>query len=194
MGDPRIVEITQEGRRRFVSKTLVPNIMHVNHESREEGSRRYSQIIIPGSDSTTFIDWDKDTLLFQNQACLENLFKPGNAGALSLLQASKIAVPFNSLHTFLYNLNNDRLGAMEELYVIRPTVPTGGGNLELVGEMHPEYRLTHLLHTRDTLKIAVTVDAVRDANRLLEGEEKIRRDKQRAAKKREDQDMLIARM
>ena len=39
MGHLRIVEMTYDDRSHFISKTLVPNSMHVNREARTEGSR-----------------------------------------------------------------------------------------------------------------------------------------------------------
>lgn len=88
----------------------------------------------------------------------------------------------------------DPFSAMGELYVVRP-MPSffyGKGNLELAGNMQPGDQLTDFLESRDTLKVAIIVDAIRDANRLLQGKEKLKRDKKRAAERSEDRDMLLA--
>jgi hypothetical protein len=49
--------------------------------------------------------------------------------------------------------------------------------------MQLEDQLTVFLEPRDTLKVAIIVDVVRDANRLLQGKEKLQRDKKRAVER-----------
>jgi hypothetical protein len=58
-----------------------------------------------------------------------------------------------------------------------PSFYYGNGNLELAGNMQLEDQLTVFLEPRDTLKVVIIVDVVRDANRLLQGKEKLQRDK-----------------
>jgi hypothetical protein len=60
------------------------------------------------------------------------------------------------------------------------------------GCTYPEDRLTQLLTTREGLRVTVTVDAVRDVNRLLEGDERYERGKQSGLETTKNADMLEA--
>jgi hypothetical protein len=198
MGDPRIVEIVVDQRGVFGSRTLVPNIMHATHESRAEGSRRYTTLNLGGRfhGNSTFIDWNTDTLMIGNDQTLCTMFRPGNINMLSQNLGKKIAIHDSSVPLFLGKLLvSDAFNAMEELYVVRPTPSTrmGVGNLEFAGKGGQDPRFRELLRTRDGFRAAVTVDAIRDVRRLLEGGERDERDKRRRLERQSNMDMLHAR-
>jgi hypothetical protein len=48
MGAPRIVEITQNQTGLFISKTLVPNILHASNEAPTEGLCWYVKLDLGG--------------------------------------------------------------------------------------------------------------------------------------------------
>jgi len=79
MGHLRIVEMTYDDRSHFISKTLVPNIMHVNCEARTEGSRWYSVLYHGSSHPRTFVDGKIDILMIGDGTTLEALWSPENA-------------------------------------------------------------------------------------------------------------------
>jgi len=82
MGDPRIVENAQKLPGIFISKTLIPNIMHGNPEARTGRSHRYTIFWLGGRTSKRFIDWNTDILIIKDDQTLEGLFNPDNVRIL----------------------------------------------------------------------------------------------------------------
>ena len=124
------------------------------------------------------------------------MFRLGNINMLSQNLGKKIAIHDSSVPLSLGKLLvSDAFNAMEELYVVRPTPSTrmGVGNLEFAGKGGQDPRFRELLRTRDGFRAALTVDAIRDVRRLLEGGERDERDKRRRLERQSNMDMLHAR-
>ncbi|PMD66364.1 uncharacterized protein K444DRAFT_606639 [Hyaloscypha bicolor E] len=137
MGDPRLVEVIHDGNGVFISKTLVPNILHATAESRRERLRRYVELDLSSGlqGNITYIDWNTDTLKICTEVTLQAIFRPENVRILEPYEPSRIAIPLDSLPTFPTGLRaSDPFRKMEELHVIRatPSVTMGVRNLDLV--------------------------------------------------------------
>jgi hypothetical protein len=158
--------------------------MHVNREAGAEGARRYITPNPSGRIPRAYINWNTDIIMISENGVLQGLFSPENVEILS--PATRIGISDNIIPEFLNQAEaRDSFSAVEELYVIRQaqSIYYGEGYLELTGNTHSEDYLTDFLEFRHMLKIAVVADAVRDANRWLQGKEKRKRDKRRAAKR-----------
>ena len=74
-----------------------------------------------------------------------------------------------------------------------PTIRMGTGNLKFAGTRIQDGRFKGLLRVRDSLRVAVTVKAVRDVNRLLEGSDPHECDRRRKMERENGENMLMAR-
>lgn len=147
---PRVIEVLMDerpgiGDEKFASKTLVPGMLHTNHEARTIGLKLYSKLPPYGDRrcyGDTFVRWDYDIIMFQSIEVLVAMLlaakKFKEAGTLE--KVHEVAAKCQTL--LLYTADELQMLYAEKdiyplkalrklMYVVGPPPEQGTGNLVL---------------------------------------------------------------